>query len=946
MIKYRLSSFMLMAGLAFSALPQKPSPNVVFILVDDYGWKDVSYNGSPYYETPNIDKLASESMVFNNGYAAAAISSPTRCSIMTGKYPARLNITDWIPGYQYGLTGKQTSQYKLLVPKININMPLEEETVAEALKENGYQTCFVGKWHCCEDSLYYPQYQGFDRNIGGWMKGNPNGDQKEGNAYFTPYHNPYLPDGPKGEFLTDRLGNEAVNWIKTHKDNKFFMYLSFYAVHTPIQPKPEKALIFKDKAHKMGIDTLKAFSKNFPWLNDCPNPRNHWKERTVQSDPDYAALISSMDENVGKVIDYLKESGLYDNTIICFLSDNGGLSTAEGSPTCNYPLRGGKGWLYEGGIRVPFLIRIPYLNNVGKTCTTPVISTDFYPTILSACGLKLKPEQHMDGVDLMPLLKGGKIDRTSLFWHYPQYGGKGDSPASAVRDGDWKLIEFYENGKCELYNLKKDISESNDLSSKNPDKVLRLKNELHNWIKNVGAKLPTPNPYYSVVPVDTLKINADIKNQKFEGWGVSISWWANDLGKRFTEKELSPMVDWMTNPKELNMNIFRYNIGGGESPNHKMHMRLDAQVPGYKNGRDSAYDWNSDAAQRKILLMIKKNCPNAVFEAASYSPPYWMTISGCTSGTPDGSDNIRNDCFGDFAKYLADCVEHYKKKYNVTFKTISPVNEPYSNWWKEGGKQEGCAFNQANQEKIIKTLYQELKNRDMLKYTSISAMDANSIDECMNGVLKYEKDSVLQYISQINTHSYAGTKRAELGEFAKSHNIRLWQSESGPLNYTEKGLDNYLIMAERMAVDLNVMRPNSWCDWQYYGGGYDGVWSLVGFDKNKKIFVKNKGYYCHKQFMNFINPGYTIIDSNHDNVLAAISPDGERLVVVAVNRNNKNSLFNFDVKSLNEEFVPVEMYRTSADENCERILRDFSDDSSFNLILKSKSVTTIVFNKK
>lgn len=471
-------------------------PNVVFILVDDFGWTDVGYNGSKYYETPNIDQLASEGMQFTNGYAAASISSPTRCSLLTGKYPARLDITDWIPGYQHGLNKKQLSKYKMLVPEIKLNLPLEEKTIAEALKENGYKTCFVGKWHCSEDSAYYPQYQGFDKNIGGWKSGKPTGNANEWMAYYTPYHNPYLPDGPKGEFLTDRLANESMKWIGENKGEPFFLYLSFYAVHTPIQAKQQDVTYFKDKAKRMGIDNISPFTKDLPWIKNNPHAAGHWKERLLQSDPEYAALILNMDQNVGKVLNKLKELGLDKNTLICFMSDNGGLSTAEGSPTTNSPLRGGKGWLYEGGIREPFIIKAPGVTRSGSLCKTPVISTDFYPTILDYCGCKLLPEQHKDGVSLLPLLKGKSIERKDLFWHYPQYGGKGDSPASAIREGDWKLIEFYEDNHIELYNLKKDISEKNNLAAKQVGIAKKLLAELHAWKKSVGAKIPVINPDY------------------------------------------------------------------------------------------------------------------------------------------------------------------------------------------------------------------------------------------------------------------------------------------------------------------------------------------------------------------------------------------------------------------------------------------------------------------
>lgn len=477
------------------------SPNVIFIMVDDYGWSDVSYNGSQFYETPNIDRLAAEGMQFTNGYTAASISSPSRVSFMTGKYPARTGITDWIPGYQYGRNQEELSKYKMISPQMPLNMPLEEVTIAEALKENGYSTYHVGKWHCSEDSIYYPQYQGFDINIGGWLKGSPNGikrDKGGKGAYYTPYRNPYLKDGPDGEYLTDRLGDESINLIKsTDKNKPFFLYLSFYAVHTPIEAKPEVVQYFKDKAIKMGIDSINPFTKNIDWYKNADHKSWHWKERTIQSDAEYAALIYTMDENIGRVLQSLKSSGLEDNTIVCLLSDNGGLSTAEGSPTCNKPLRGGKGWLYEGGIRVPFIIKYPTTIHAGSICSTPVVSVDFYPTILDLAKLPLKPKQHVDGVSIKPLLEGNfEFDRGPLYFHYPHYGGKGDTPAGAVRIKDYKLIEFYEDNHIELYNLKDDISESKDLSKKYPQIAADMLQSLQEWRSKCGAKMPTINLDY------------------------------------------------------------------------------------------------------------------------------------------------------------------------------------------------------------------------------------------------------------------------------------------------------------------------------------------------------------------------------------------------------------------------------------------------------------------
>ncbi len=479
-------------------------PNVIFIMVDDYGWKDTGYNGSTFYETPNIDRLAKGGMIFTDGYAAAPISSPARVSLMTGKAPARTGITDWIPGYQYNINAEQLKKYKMVVPKMPLDMPLEEVTMAEAFKEGGYRTFHVGKWHCAEHDPYYPQHQGFDENIGGWLKGSPNGKKRsqggEG-AYNTPYNNPYLPDGPKGEYLTDRLGSEAVNIIEKSKNDPFFMYLAFYAVHTPIEPKLEVVEHFKKKAKEMGIDKIKPFSDDKSLYSAQDRIAGHWKERIIQNDAEYAALIYSMDENVGRVLDALKANGLEDDTIVCLLGDNGGLSTAEGSPTCNAPLKGGKGWLYEGGIRVPFLVKYPRVVEAGSDSSVPVVGYDFYPTLLDLAGLPLKPEQHKDGVSFVPTLEGKKQDRGDIFFHYPHYGGKGDSPAGAIRDGDYKLIQFYEDGHLELYNLKKDLSETKNLASKEPKRAADMLRRLEAWKAKCGAKMPHKNAKY-MAPLD------------------------------------------------------------------------------------------------------------------------------------------------------------------------------------------------------------------------------------------------------------------------------------------------------------------------------------------------------------------------------------------------------------------------------------------------------------
>jgi len=417
-------------------------PNFVFFLIDDLGWRDVGCYGTKFYETPNIDRLAREGMRFTDAYAACPVCSPTRASILTGKYPARLNLTDWIPG-------QREKNPKLLVPKFNQELPLEEVTIAEALKAAGYACASIGKWHLGGEP-YYPDKQGFDLNVGGTAKGQPPN-------YFSPYGIPTLADGPKGEYLTDRLADEAEKFIEQNRDRPFFLYLPHFAVHTPIQGK-------KDIVTKYAAKTPDGDQKNAT----------------------YAAMIESVDQSVGRVMKKLDALGLADRTVVFFMSDNGGLAGV----TSNAPLRAGKGTLYEGGVREPMIVKWSGVIKPGTTASTPVTSTDFYPTILEMAGLPPKPEQHVDGLSLMPLLKErGPLRRDTLYWHYPHYHRT--TPAGALRHGDWKLIEYFEDGRLELYNLRDDLSEQKDLATAMPEKARELQTMLADWRRTVNAQMPT-----------------------------------------------------------------------------------------------------------------------------------------------------------------------------------------------------------------------------------------------------------------------------------------------------------------------------------------------------------------------------------------------------------------------------------------------------------------------
>ncbi len=475
-------------------------PNFVFVLVDDLGWRDLGCYGSTFHDTPNLDRLATGGVRFTNAYAACPVCSPTRASIMTGKYPARIQLTDWIPGRQ---NWEEMHRYmKVLPPKFEHQMALEEVTLAEALKEGGYRTGFAGKWHMGQTEEFWPEHQGFDVNKGGWRAGAPyyrqydaESDTWSGDSGFvSPYKNPRLEDGPEGEYLTDRLADEAVRFIRENQGDPFLMYLSFYTVHNPLHGKRALVEKYKAKALRQGVDQVASFVTGLPWM-ERPDP-GLWRERVIQSNAEYAAMVESMDENVGRVLDTLDELGIADNTVVFFMADNGGLTTSEGSPTSNLPLRAGKGWLYEGGIREPMMVRWPGVARPGTVCDVPVTSTDFYPTMLEMAGLPARPEQHADGESLAPLLRGGRLDREAIYWHYPHYSNQGERPGGAVRSGDFKLIEYYEDMRVELYNLAEDVGETRDLAGAMPQKVEELRADLHAWRESVGASMPQPNPNY------------------------------------------------------------------------------------------------------------------------------------------------------------------------------------------------------------------------------------------------------------------------------------------------------------------------------------------------------------------------------------------------------------------------------------------------------------------
>lgn len=462
-------------------------PNIVLIYMDDMGWRDIGCAGSTFYETPHIDALCAQGMRFDRAYAACPVCSPSRASLLSGQYPARVGITDWIDhaGWVHPLKGR------LIDATYKTHLPEDCVTVAEALRRAGYHTWHVGKWHLGAKE-YYPQRFGFETNIGGCWWGLPCG------GYFSPYGIETLPDGPDGEYLTDRLTDEAIRLIERQRDNApFFLNLWHYAVHIPMQAKPQDIRRFQEKRIRLGLDkqTEIVRGERHPTFT---HQDKFVERRMLQSDPTYAAMIWNLDENVGRLVRALKETGKYENTVIVFTSDNGGLSTAEGSPTCNLPAREGKGWMYEGGTRVPMFVTWPGQIAAGSVTQTPVTTPDLYPTLLETAGLPdADPHQPCDGVSLLPVLRGGSLPRRPLFWHYPHYGNQGGTPGASVLYGRYKLIHFFETERDELYDIENDLSETRNLAAQNPEKAAQLRALLEDWLLEVDAKRPEINPDFT-----------------------------------------------------------------------------------------------------------------------------------------------------------------------------------------------------------------------------------------------------------------------------------------------------------------------------------------------------------------------------------------------------------------------------------------------------------------
>ncbi len=439
-------------------------PNIVLIVADDLGWTDLHCFGSGYYQTPNINRLCAQGMKFTSAYACPNCA-PTRAQLMSGQYPPRTGV------YTVASGARGRAENRKLIPvKNNTTLAPAVVTLAETLKSAGYTTSHLGKWHLGRPGVAGPREQGFDDNVGGNQTGQPAG------GYFSPYHNHQLPDGPKGENLTDRLSREAVDLIRRHRAGPFFIYMPFYAVHQPLQAKP---------------DVTRKYEQIKPI-------RGH-------HNPTYAAMIQTMDEGVGRILAALDEFQLAQRTLVIFISDNGGVGgyASIGLPnnaniTDNAPLRGGKGCLYEGGVRVPMIVRWPGVTRPGAVCGTPVDVIDFYPTLVRIAGATLPARQPLDGVDITPLFQGHTISPRALYWHFPGYleaygpGNWRTTPAGAIRDGDFKLLEFFEDHHVELYNLSDDLSEERDLAASNPEKAHELQAKLEAWRQSMHAPMPEP----------------------------------------------------------------------------------------------------------------------------------------------------------------------------------------------------------------------------------------------------------------------------------------------------------------------------------------------------------------------------------------------------------------------------------------------------------------------
>lgn len=463
-------------GMLSAAQPLR-ARNFVFVLIDDLGWADLSAYGSTFHRTPHLDALAARGRRFTHAYAACPVCSPTRASILTGRHPVRVQITDWIPGD----SAKADRAHRFLHVQDRNELPLEQLTVAEILAGAGYQTFFAGKWHLGGDG-YLPTNQGFEVNLGGGHYGQPP------HGYFAPWQIPSLPEGVTGEYLTERLTEESVKFLQ-HRDRQrpFLLFLSHYDVHTPIHQAPGHFTDFAERVAGLGAapDAI---------------PERRGRSRARQDNPQYASMVAAIDESLATLVAELESQQLLSNTTIIFTSDNGGLCTLKNpGPTSNLPLRSGKGWLYEGGIRVPLIVWSPEItaSHAGSVVSDPVLSTDYLPTMLQLAGLPQPVGVGEDGQSFAATLSGKSVVQTRpLVWHYPHYHGSEWTPGAAYQRDGWKVIEFYEYGDAELYDLSSDPGERLNLASQQPERLAKLRQELRDWQVRMQAVLPQPNPQW------------------------------------------------------------------------------------------------------------------------------------------------------------------------------------------------------------------------------------------------------------------------------------------------------------------------------------------------------------------------------------------------------------------------------------------------------------------
>jgi len=459
-------------------------PNIVFFLADDLGVTDIgAFNPNTFYETPRLNRLAEEGMRFTTAYTAGNVCSPTRYSIMTGKYPARGGVTNY-------LVGVRSERFE--PPQYQHFMPLEEKTLGDAFKEAGYRTAYIGKWHIGDMNTHGPLQQGFDVVSGDGRFLAPEYENlKFINHPPVPWDNPTFIETRTNQLTEDTL--TVLDTFASMEKKPFLLYLSYYQVHVPLGASEEYVEPYRKKKAELGLQDNDAldFADEEQNLVTENEPR---RTRIRQNHAVYGGMVSHCDENVGRVLDKLDELGLRENTIVVFMTDNGGLATAEGSPTTNLPFRCGKGWLYEGGIRGPLIVRWPKSVKPNTACDVPVMTTDYYPTLLDLAGIASQPQQHLDGVSFAALLRGEKQDlpMRDLFWHYPHYSNQGGFPSSAIRSGDFKLIQRLEDPRYHLYDLKNDIGERNDLAETMPEKVAELRKRLFAWYKETGAQFLEP----------------------------------------------------------------------------------------------------------------------------------------------------------------------------------------------------------------------------------------------------------------------------------------------------------------------------------------------------------------------------------------------------------------------------------------------------------------------